>query len=70
MADNRIELAKLQMEEFKALEDFEQIATPVQWNIHLMLKSKVKPLSTKKKNYEIATKRVELDLSPKWRGTV
>ncbi|CAF5099889.1 unnamed protein product, partial [Rotaria sp. Silwood1] len=40
MADNRIELAKLQMEEFKALEDFEQIATPVQWNIHLMLKSK------------------------------
>ena len=37
MAEIRTQLAKAQMEEFKALEDFEQIATPLQWNIHLTL---------------------------------
>ncbi|CAF5016321.1 unnamed protein product, partial [Rotaria socialis] len=40
MAENRIQLAKAQMAEFKALEAFKQIATPSQWNIHLMLKPK------------------------------
>ncbi|CAF3415897.1 unnamed protein product [Rotaria socialis] len=66
MAENRIQLAKAQMAEFKALEDFEQIATPSQWNIHLMLKPKVKLCSTKNKNKTIATKRVEYDLPPKF----
>ncbi|CAF2874737.1 unnamed protein product [Rotaria sp. Silwood2] len=42
MAQNRIELAKGQMKEFKALEDFEQIATPTQWNTHFLLKLKIK----------------------------
>ena len=40
MAETRVQLAKGQMEEFKALEDFEQIATPLQMNIHLTLKPK------------------------------
>ncbi|CAF4467410.1 unnamed protein product, partial [Rotaria magnacalcarata] len=66
MAENRIQLAKAQMAEFKALEDFEQIATPSPWNIHLMLKPKVKLCSTKNKNKSIATKRVEYDLPPKF----
>ncbi|CAF1526503.1 unnamed protein product, partial [Rotaria sordida] len=38
MAQTRIQLAKAQMEEYKALEDFEQIATPTQWNTHFLLK--------------------------------
>ncbi|CAF4340872.1 unnamed protein product, partial [Rotaria magnacalcarata] len=66
MAENRFQFAKAQMDEFKALEDFEQIATPSQWNIHLMLKPKVKLCSTKNKNYLIATKRIEYGLPPKF----
>ncbi|CAF5216877.1 unnamed protein product, partial [Rotaria magnacalcarata] len=62
MAQTRIQLAKAQMDEFKTLEDFEQIATPAQWNIHLILKPKIKLWSTKNKNYKILTKRVELEL--------
>ncbi|CAF3295340.1 unnamed protein product, partial [Rotaria sp. Silwood2] len=65
MAQSRIQLAKAQMEEFKALEDFEQIATPAQWNIHLILKPKMKLWSTKNKNYQLLSKRVELDMPPK-----
>ena len=34
LSENKIKLAKAQMEEFKALQDFEQIATPLQWNVH------------------------------------
>ncbi|CAF3924196.1 unnamed protein product [Rotaria sp. Silwood1] len=66
MFQGRVQLAKAEMEEFKALEDFEQVTTPSQWTIHLMLKSKVKVYSTKNKNYRIATKRVEYDLLPKF----
>ncbi|CAF4649402.1 unnamed protein product [Rotaria sp. Silwood2] len=65
-AENRIKLAKVQMDEFKALEDFEQIATPAQWNLHLILKPKMKSLSTKNQNVLLATKRVEYDLLPKF----
>ncbi|CAF4157079.1 unnamed protein product, partial [Rotaria magnacalcarata] len=65
MAQTRIQLAKAQMDEFKALEDFEQITTPAQWNIHLILKPKIKLWSTKNKNYKLLTKRVELELLPK-----
>ncbi|CAF1564297.1 unnamed protein product, partial [Rotaria sp. Silwood1] len=65
LAQSRIQLAKVQMDEFKALEDFEQIASPTQWNIHLILKPKIKNWSTKNKNYQILSKRVELDLPPK-----
>ncbi|CAF4313207.1 unnamed protein product, partial [Rotaria sordida] len=57
MAQTRIQLAKAQMAEFKALEDFEQIATPSQWNIHFILKPKVKIWSTKNKNYQLLSKR-------------
>ncbi|CAF2661454.1 unnamed protein product [Rotaria sp. Silwood2] len=53
------------MDEFKALEDFEQITSPAQCNIHLLLKLKIKNWSTKNKNYQILAKRVELDLPPK-----
>ncbi|CAF4923815.1 unnamed protein product, partial [Rotaria magnacalcarata] len=49
MAQIRIQLAKAQMEEFKALEDFEQVATATQWNLHLILKPKVKLWSIKNK---------------------
>ena len=66
MAETKIKLAKAQMEESKALEDFEQIATPLQWNIHLTMKSKMKAWSTKNKNYRTAVKRVEYDLPPKF----
>ncbi|CAF2106626.1 unnamed protein product [Rotaria magnacalcarata] len=48
VAETRIQLAKSQMAEFKALEDFEQIATSSQWNIHVLLKPKMKLQSTKK----------------------
>ena len=66
MAETKVQLARAQMEEFKSLEDFEQIATPLQWNIHLTLKPKIKTCSTKSKNYKTATKRVEYDLPPKF----
>jgi hypothetical protein len=66
VAENKIRLAKAQMEEYKALEAFEQISTPAQWNIHLILKPKMKLYSTKNKNYQIAMKRVEYDLPPKF----
>ncbi|CAF3062984.1 unnamed protein product [Rotaria sp. Silwood2] len=46
-AENRIKLAKVQMDEFKVLEDFEKIATPAQSNLHIILKPKVKALATK-----------------------
>ena len=66
MAENKIQLVKVQLEEFKALEDFEQIATPLQWNIHLTLKPKMRQWSTKNKNFRTAVKRVEYDLPPKF----
>jgi hypothetical protein len=66
LAENKIQLVKLQMEEYKALKDFEQIALPSQMNIHLMLKSKTKMWSTKNKNYQTAIKRIEYDLPPKF----
>ena len=40
MAENKIRLAQLQLQEYKALEEFKEIATPNQWNIHLILKPK------------------------------
>ncbi|CAF4426709.1 unnamed protein product [Rotaria sp. Silwood2] len=70
LAESKIRLAKVQMEEFKALEDFEQIATPLQWNIHLTLKPKMKLWSTKNKNYLTATKRIEYDFPPNFIGKI
>ena len=67
-AENKVRLARVQMEEFKALEDFEQIATPLQWNIHLTLKPRMKLWSTKNKNYHLATKRIEYNLPPNFIG--
>ncbi|CAF4151643.1 unnamed protein product, partial [Rotaria magnacalcarata] len=66
VAETRVQLAKAQMAEFKALEDFEQIATPSQWNIHVLLKPKIKVWSTKNKNYRTVLKRIEYDLPPKF----
>ncbi|CAF3915378.1 unnamed protein product [Rotaria magnacalcarata] len=54
------------MEEYKALEVFEQLATPLQWSTHLVLKSKMKLYGTKSKNYLASTKRVKYDLPPKF----
>ena len=65
-AQSRIELAKAQLSEFKAFEDFEQIATPSQWAIHILLQSKMKRWSRKKRNYETMLKRVEYDIPPKF----
>ena len=65
-AQSRIELAKVQLNEYKAFEDFEHIATPSQWEIHVLLNSKMKKWMQKKKNYETILKRVEYDLPPKF----
>ncbi|CAF3120354.1 unnamed protein product [Rotaria sp. Silwood2] len=70
LAESKIRLAKVQIEEFKALEDFEQIATPLQWNVHLTLKPKMKLWSTKNKNYLTATKRIEYDFPPNFIGKI
>ncbi|CAF4123471.1 unnamed protein product [Rotaria socialis] len=51
------------MVEYKALELFEQITSPSQWNTHLFLKAKMKSCSTKTKNYLTATKDVEYDFT-------
>ena len=61
-----IQLAKVQLDEFKALEDFKLIATPAQWNTHLILQPKMKIWNTKNKNYLAAQKRIEYDLPPKF----
>ena len=65
-AQSRIELAKVQISEYKAFEDFEHIATPSQWELHVLLKPRMKIWLQKKKNYEIMLKRVEYDLPPKF----
>ena len=64
--DNRILMAKVEAEEYKALEEFQQIASPSQWNIHLLLKPKLKTWSTKNKNYQTAMKRIEYNLPPRF----
>ncbi|CAF3575540.1 unnamed protein product [Rotaria sordida] len=66
LAENRIQLAKAQMAEYKAFEDFQQIATPIHWNYNSTLKSKIKLWSTKYKNYRTITERIKLDLPPKF----
>ena len=68
ISENKVKLARAQMEEYKALQDFEQIATPLQWNVHLTLKPKMKLWSTKNKNLQVALKRVEYDLPPNFIG--
>ncbi|CAF5189949.1 unnamed protein product, partial [Rotaria magnacalcarata] len=64
--ENRIRLAKAQLDEFKALEEFQLASTPNHRIIHFVLKSKVKLWSTKNKNRTTILKRIELDLPPKW----
>ncbi|CAF4921570.1 unnamed protein product, partial [Rotaria sp. Silwood2] len=49
MAEQKIQLARAEIEEYKALASFEQIANPVQWNTHFILKPKMKLWNTKKK---------------------
>jgi len=69
-AENRVQLAKVEAEEYQALEDFQQIATPAQWNVHLLMKPKMKTWSIKNKNYKTAVKRVEYNLPPKFINTL
>ncbi|CAF3452874.1 unnamed protein product [Rotaria socialis] len=66
MFQGRIELAKVEIEEYKALTDFNQIATPAQFNFHFVLESKVKQCSMKNKSFVMVTKRAEYDLLPKF----
>ncbi|CAF4466736.1 unnamed protein product, partial [Rotaria sp. Silwood2] len=66
MAERKIQLAKAQMDEYKALEDFEQVATASHWNLDSILKPKIKLWSTKNKNNYIVQKRIELDLPPRF----
>ncbi|CAF2268916.1 unnamed protein product [Rotaria magnacalcarata] len=66
MFQGRIELAKVEIEEYKALTDFNQIATPAQFNFHFVLESKVKQCSMKNKSYVMVTKRAEYGLLPKF----
>ena len=47
-AQSRIELGKVQSNEYKAFEDFEHIATPSQWGIHVLLKPRMKTWLQKK----------------------
>ncbi|CAF1334283.1 unnamed protein product [Rotaria sordida] len=70
LTENRIQLAKAQMAEYKALEDFQQITTTIHWNLHSTLKSKIKLWSTKYKNYRTITERIKLNLSPKFISNV
>ena len=69
-AENRVQLAKVEAEEYQTLEDFQQIATPAQWNVHLLMKPKMKTWSIKNKNYKTAVKRVEYNLPPKFINTL
>ena len=65
-AQSRIELAKAQLDEYKAFRDFEHIATPSQCEIHVLLKPRMKTWLQKKKNYETMLKHVEYDLPPRF----
>ena len=65
-AENKIKIAKAEFEEYKSLEDFQLLASPLQAAIHLTLKPKMKLWMTKKKNVQIATKRVQYDMPPKF----
>ncbi|CAF4004594.1 unnamed protein product [Rotaria sordida] len=66
MCDRRILLAKAQMEEYKALEEFEKISTAPHKIIHLVLKPKIKIWSIKSKNFHMAQKRLDSNLLPKF----
>ncbi|CAF1461108.1 unnamed protein product [Rotaria sordida] len=66
MCDRRILLAKAQMEEYKALEEFEKISTAPHKIIHLVLKPKMKIWSIKNKNFHMTQKRLQSNLLPKF----
>jgi hypothetical protein len=66
MAINRVQLAKVELDEFKALEDFRQSADPLHRSIHLILEPKIKTWSNKNKNYRLAQERVICNLPPKF----
>ena len=66
MFESKIQLAKAQLNEYKALQEFENVASPIQWSTHLILKPKMKLWSIKNKNYQQANKRVNYDLPPKF----
>ena len=63
-------MAKAQLNEYKAFEDFEHIAMTSKWEIHFLLKPKMKTWLQKKKNYETTLKCVEYVLSPEFVSTI
>ncbi|CAF1273319.1 unnamed protein product [Rotaria sordida] len=66
MCDKRILLAKAQMDEYKGLEDFEQVSIAPHKIIHLILKPKMKIWSIKNKNFYITQKRLQSNLLPRF----
>ena len=66
MAENRVNLTKLEMNEYKSFEDFKQIATPNQMCIHEIIRKTLKLWHTTNKNYHTTTKRLELNILPKF----
>jgi hypothetical protein len=63
----RRQIADAQSEEYKAFRDFKKIGemTPY-WNVHLMLKPKVKNWGKKQENVRIIEKRLQYNLMPKF----
>lgn len=70
MIETRIQLAKVEMEEYNALTDFQKSADPLHWHIHLSLKPKIKAWSVKNKNNRIAQERITHNLLPKFINNV
>ena len=66
MTDNRVQLAKSELAEYKASNEFKNSADPLHWQIHLTLKPKIKTWSIKNKNNRIAQERVTHNLFPKF----
>ena len=66
IADNRVNIAKLELDEFNAFNNFKNIATPNQKYIHRLLSTKTKICHTKNQNYHIAAKRAQFNILPKF----
>ena len=64
--ETKVKLARAELDEYRALKAFEQVASPAQWSTHSLLKNKMKVWDTKNTNYKAAAKRIELDLPPKF----
>jgi hypothetical protein len=70
MIENKMRLANAQMKEFKAYQDFKQIASPLQLNMDMNLKPKIKIWSIKNQNRRTAEQRVLHNLPPKFLSNI